>query len=70
MTHRKSDNVPTGMGRKLNPVFKGPFKVKNGLPNRYVIEDLRSNRKTLMVVAVDNIKPWLITNEGPDQLFQ
>lgn len=41
--------------------FKGPFQVVRALPNdRYQVEDLREgHRKSLLVVAVEKLKPWV-----------
>lgn len=67
----KTDNPATGGSRKLHPVFKGPFKILSVLPNdRYVLEDLRDNKKFKVVVAVDHMKPWVVLNSPQDQPFE
>lgn len=77
--YKKSDLVlvkitseaATGQSRKLQPAFKGPFKVTSVLPNdRYVVEDLREHGKRYKtVVAVDHIKPWVVLNAEKDVPF-
>lgn len=65
----KITSVPgCGQSKKLNPVYKGPFKITAILPNdRYVVEDMRCKRSNKTVVAVDNIKPWVVLNSLEDQ---
>lgn len=61
----------TGQSKKLNPVYKGPFKITGVLLNdRYVVEDMRCKRANKTVVAVDKIKPWVVLNAQEDQPFE
>lgn len=60
-----AENEPTSTGasRKLEPLYKGPFIIKEVLDkDRYVIEDLpgstRTQRHYTSVYASDKIKPW------------
>lgn len=52
-----------GQSRKLEPKFRGPYRIKKVLPNdRYIIEDTaltRKGRRYEGIVAVDKIHPWL-----------
>lgn len=53
----------TGMSRKLEPRFKGPFQITKVLDNdRYVVEDLpnssRKQRHYCSVYASDGLKRW------------
>lgn len=61
---RKTSFTNTGTSKKLLPVFKGPFRVTTVLPNdRYVVEDLRGTRKSKTMIAVDNLKPWMVLHD-------
>lgn len=50
-----------GTSRKLNPKFKGPFRVYKILDNdRYEVEDIREGyKRTRTVVPSDHMKPWI-----------
>lgn len=52
-----------GQSRKLEPKFRGPYRIKKVLPNdRYVIEDTpltKKGRRYEAIVAVDKLQPWL-----------
>lgn len=64
-----TSEMATGSSRKLNPKFKGPFRVHKVLVNdRYEVEDLREGRRQARTVAVaDRIKPWItIQGEPPN----
>ena len=52
----------TNSSKKLLPKFKGPFRVRRALFNdRYEVEDLREgHRSRRTVVAVENMKPWVV----------
>lgn len=68
---RNISQMPTGRSHKLDPVYKGPFKVLCILPNdRYVVEDLRDTKKLKSVIAVDQMKPWMVLNAPQDQPIQ
>lgn len=58
----------TGSSKKLFPAFKGPFKIEVVLPNdRYIVTDMRDNKKRKSVVAVDKLKKWVVLNGQEDQ---
>lgn len=65
---RKTD-LGSGSGpKKLMPKFKGPFRVTKLLDNdRYIVQDFRSPRPSISVIAIDSLKPWITLN---DQEYQ
>lgn len=68
---RKTNQVVTGSSRKLDPVFKGPFRVMKRLPNdRYLVEDQRDTRKYVTVIADQDLKPWVVLTAAQDQPFE
>lgn len=69
--HRRTQVSATGMSHKLEPVYKGPYRVTHVLPNdRYALQDLRGKKLTMMLAAVDNLKPWVVLNAEQDQPFE
>lgn len=65
---RKTDTGSTVGPKKLLPKFKGPFRVIKCLENdRYVVRDLRGSRKSISIVAIDSIKPWIVLNDQASQ---
>lgn len=59
---RITSKVATGVSRKLNPKFRGPFRIKAILPkDRYLVEDLREGHKRVdTVVSPDHMKKWVV----------
>lgn len=77
----ENEPAATGVSKKLEPSYKGPFIVTKVFEkDRYVVEDIpestRTQRHYTSVYASDKIKPWctLPANDdyesGEDQIYE
>lgn len=67
---RKTDFGSGSGPKKLMPKFKGPFKITKVLDNdRYIVQDFRSSRPSISIVAIDSLKPWITLSDQEYQPF-